>query len=146
MVVHDAPLHFHPLASDMKDRTLAWACGVLLLAVALGAFGAHGIQGRVDAQAYHNWSTASQYQFYHGLALLGLAAFQARFAPRTVGFVRTLFLLGMLCFCGSLYLLATREMLGTQALTRILGPITPLGGLMFMGGWAVLLVAALRRS
>jgi uncharacterized membrane protein YgdD (TMEM256/DUF423 family) len=48
--------------------------------------------------------------------------------------------------CGSLYLLATREMLGTQALTRILGPITPLGGLMFMGGWAVLLVAALRRS
>ena len=128
----------------MNERTLAWASGTLLLAVVLGAFGAHGIQGRVDAQAYHNWTTASQYQFYHGLALLGLAAFEARFAPRTVSFVRTLFLLGMLCFCGSLYLLATRDILGTQGLTRIFGPITPLGGLMFMVGWAVLCIAALR--
>jgi len=130
----------------MNERTLAWASGILLLAVALGAFGAHTIQTRVDAQAYHIWSTASQFQFYHGLALLGLAAFEARFAPRTVGFVRTLFLLGILCFCGSLYLMATRDILGIQGLTRVLGPITPLGGLLFMAGWAVLLIAAIRRN
>lgn len=131
----------------MEDRTnrvtLAWASGILLLAVALGAFGAHGIQDRVDARAYHNWSTAAQYQFYHGLALLGLAAVENRLPGRALAFVRTLFLLGILCFCGSLYLLAAREPLGLEGIVRVLGPITPLGGLLFMAGWAVVLAQAL---
>ena len=130
----------------MNERTLAWASGILLLAVALGAFGAHGIQDRVDAQAYHNWSTAAQYQFYHGLALLGLAALGGRLTSRVVSFVRILFLLGILCFCGSLYLLAARDLLGIQGLTKILGPITPLGGLMFTLGWATVLVGSIRRG
>ena len=130
----------------MNERTLAWAAGILLLAVALGAFGAHGIQERVDAQAYHNWNTAAQYQFYHGLALLGLAALNGRLASRLVSFVRILFLLGILCFCGSLYLLSVREILGIQGLVRVLGPITPLGGLMFIAGWAVILVGSFRKG
>ena len=62
----------------MQRSTVAWAAFVLFLAVALGAFGAHGIGAKVDARAYHNWSTAAQYQFYHGLALLGLAALEGR--------------------------------------------------------------------
>ncbi|MBS1581861.1 MAG: DUF423 domain-containing protein [Bacteroidetes bacterium] len=130
----------------MNNRTLAWAAGILLLAVALGAFGAHGIELRVDAQAYHNWTTAAQYQFFHGLALLALAALDARLASRTISLVRILFVLGVICFCGSLYLLSTREILGTQGLTRVLGPITPLGGLLFMAGWTVLLIGAVRKS
>lgn len=129
-----------------NERTLAWASGILLLAVALGAFGAHGIHDRVDAQAYHNWNTAAQYQFYHGLALLGLAALSGRFSSRLVSFVRILFLLGILCFCGSLYLLSAREILGIQGLARVLGPITPLGGLMFIAGWAVILVGSFRKG
>ena len=134
------------MESRNNERTLAWASGILLLAVALGAFGAHGIQDRVDTQAYHNWSTAAQYQFYHGLALLGLAALNGRLASRLVSFVRILFLLGILCFCGSLYLLAARELLGIQGLVRVLGPITPLGGLMFIAGWAVILVGSFRKA
>ncbi|MBS1547531.1 MAG: DUF423 domain-containing protein [Bacteroidetes bacterium] len=127
------------------DRTLTWAAAILLLAVALGAFGAHGIRDVVDAQAYHNWTTAAQYQFYHGLALLFLAVMEGKLESRLVGFVRILFLLGMLCFCGSLYLLAARDLLGIQGLARVLGPITPLGGLLFMAGWGTLLAASLRR-
>ena len=130
----------------MNNRTLAWASGILLLAVALGAFGTHSIQTRVDDRAYHNWMTATQYQFYHGLALLGLAAIDARLTSRTVTLVRILFVIGVICFSGSLYLLATREILGTQGLTAILGPITPLGGLMFIAGWAALLIGASRKS
>ena len=125
---------------------MAWASGILLLAVAFGAFGAHGIQDRVDAQAYHNWSTAAQYQFYHGLALLGLVALEGRLPGRALAFARTLFLLGILCFCGSLYLLATRELLGMEGMTRVLGPITPLGGLLFLSGWAVVLLTALTKG
>lgn len=130
----------------MNPRTLSWASGILLLAVAFGAFGAHGIQDRVDAQAYHSWSTAAQYQFYHGLALLGLAAIEDRLSSKAVAFVRILFLLGILCFCGSLYLLAARDLLGLQSFTRVLGPITPLGGLLFLAGWAVVLYASLAKG
>lgn len=130
----------------MNNRTLAWASSILLLAVALGAFGAHGIEEHVEIRAYHNWQTAAQYQFYHGLALLGLATLEGRLATRLVSLVRILFVLGVICFCGSLYILATREMLGTDVLTRFLIPVTPLGGMLFIAGWAVLLVGALRRS
>jgi len=130
----------------MNNRTLAWASAILLLAVGLGAFGAHGIETHVDIKAYHNWQTAAQYQFYHGLALLGLATLEGRLATRLITLVRILFVLGVVCFSGSLYLLATREMMGTDVLTRFLGPITPLGGLLFMAGWTVLLVGSLRKS
>ncbi|MBK8580603.1 MAG: DUF423 domain-containing protein [Flavobacteriales bacterium] len=130
----------------LHNRTLAWASGILLLAVAFDAFGAHGIQDKVDARAYHNWTTAAQYQFYHGLALLGLAAIGDRLPVRTMAFVRILFLLGILCFCGSLYLLALRGILGLESFTRVLGPITPLGGLLFLAGWAVVLFSALAKG
>jgi uncharacterized membrane protein YgdD (TMEM256/DUF423 family) len=128
-----------------NERTLPWAAIILLLAVALGAFGAHGIRGKVDAAAFHNWTTASQYQFFHGLALLGLAALEKRLPARLVGFARLLFLLGILCFCGSLYLLAVRDLIGIQGLTRVLGPITPLGGLLFIAGWGTVLAASLTK-
>ncbi len=67
-------------------------------------------------------------------------------AFRIVSVVRILFVLGVICFSGSLYLLAMREIIGIQSLTRFLGPITPLGGLLFMAGWTVLLIGAMRRS
>lgn len=130
----------------MNNRTLAWAAGLLLLAVALGAFGAHALKDRLSIPAQLLWEKGVQYQFYHGLALLGLAAIHGRIADRTAGVVRILFVMGVCCFSGSLYLLATREVLGTEGLTKVLGPITPLGGLLFMAGWSVLLISALRKS
>jgi uncharacterized membrane protein YgdD (TMEM256/DUF423 family) len=130
----------------MNNRTLAWASAILLLAVALGAFGAHGIRDRVDVRAYNDWQTGAQYQFFHGLALLGLSALDMRLASRTVTLVRIFFVLGVLCFSGSLYVLATRSILGTEALTRFIGPITPLGGLLFMAGWATLFIGAVRKN
>lgn len=130
----------------MQRNTLAWAAFIGMLAVALGAFGAHGVEQRVDARAYHNWTTAANYQFYHALALLGLAAVDGRIARRFFALVRTLFLTGMLLFCGSLYLLALRGPLGLEGWTPVLGPITPLGGLCLIAGWAALFVAALRKG
>lgn len=137
---------FAPMSTMRSERTLAWAAAIMMLAVALGAFGAHGIQGRLDERSFHNWGTAAQYQFIHGLALLGLAALEMRLPARVAGLARILFLLGILCFCGSLYLLAVRDLVGIQSWARALGPITPLGGLMFIAGWAVLLVGAFRKG
>ncbi len=130
----------------MDKRSLAWGSGVVLIAVALGAFGAHGLKARVGPEALAQWKTAVEYQVYHGLGLILLAALAGHLPIRRVPVVRTLFLLGILFFSGSIYLLATREVFGTQGLTPVLGPITPLGGLLFMAGWALLFITALRRT
>ena len=103
-----------------------------LLAVAFGAFGAHALRGRLDEQARAVFETAVQYHFYHSLALLavGLLAVNAPEATllRSSGW---LFLIGLLIFSGSLYLLS---MTGV----KWLGAVTPVGGLAFIAGWACL--------
>jgi len=108
-----------------------------LLAVAAGAFGAHGLQARIDAHALQVFETGARYQMYHALAI-GLAAFAIRDAaagPATAaaGF----FLAGILLFSGSLYLLALTG-------TKLLGIITPFGGACFLIGWGCLAFAATR--
>lgn len=113
-----------------------------VLAVILGAFGAHGLVGKVEASQLETWKTANQYHFYHTLALLFLSTFsRAKNASIRVAFVA--FVLGILLFSGSLYLLSVRNLIGIQSL-GVLGPITPLGGLCFIVGWAGLFVAAVR--
>lgn len=98
-----------------------------LLAVAFGAFAAHGI----DSWKAVDWlKTGAQYQMIHALAVF--AAFTLHKAgAKSMGIVTALFFVGILLFSGSLYAMA----LGAP---RILGAITPLGGLSFMAGWALM--------
>ncbi len=106
------------------------------LAVAAGAFAAHGLEGRIDAAALAIFQTAAHYHLIHGLAIVvaGLAA-AARPRAHTAAW---LFLAGIVLFSGSLYILA---LTGSRALVLV----TPLGGLAFLAGWAVLALAALKR-
>jgi uncharacterized membrane protein YgdD (TMEM256/DUF423 family) len=100
-------------------------------AVALGAFGAHAMQSRLDESALHIWHTAVEYQFWHALALLGVCALapaQVTHVWRASGIA---FTAGTVVFSGSLYALA----LGAP---RWLGAITPLGGLALIVGWILL--------
>ena len=110
------------------------------LAVALGAFGAHGLRARLTADLMEAFQTAVQYHFYHALALLGVAVLTLHFPnaalPRASGY---LFLAGIVLFSGSLYLLALTGV-------RWLGAITPLGGLGFLAGWLCLCAFALSRQ
>ncbi|MGB1128382.1 MAG: DUF423 domain-containing protein [Opitutales bacterium] len=113
------------------------ACGSGFTAVALGAFGAHALkEALVAAGTLEVWKTAVDYQFWHALALL-LCALVRNGGPAgsTAGM---LFTIGSLVFSGSLYGLA----LGGPGW---LGPITPIGGLSLMGGWAALAVAFWRK-
>lgn len=115
---------------------LAAASGVA--AVGLGAFGAHALKTLLDQAALNTWQTAVQYHFFHTLALAAAAILlqqQAQSTPLVIG--ATLFAIGLILFSGSLYLLA----LGAP---RWLGPITPLGGVCFIGGWLGLLWFAIR--
>ncbi len=128
----------------MDKRTLAWGAGILVVAVAFGAFGAHALKARLTPEALAQCKTAVEYQFYHGLGLVLLAALGTHLKAGPGRLIRRLFIGGVVLFCGSIYLLSTRELVGTQALGPILGPITPLGGLLFMAGWTLLLVTAVR--
>jgi len=136
----------YDLRSTMDKRSLGWGAGFLFLAVAFGAFGAHALKAVLNTDQLGQWHTAVQYQFYHGLGLMFLALAGGQLPSRSVRAVRTLFVAGVWLFCGSIYLLSTRELLGLEAATSLLGPITPLGGLCFLGGWIVLLITAVRRT
>ena len=107
------------------------------LAVALGAFGAHALKARLSAEMLGVWRTAVEYHFYHALALI-LLGLLARQAPSSaLNAAGVCFGAGVLLFSGSLYALALSEV-------RVLGAITPAGGLLFLTGWLLLGYAALK--
>jgi uncharacterized membrane protein YgdD (TMEM256/DUF423 family) len=109
-----------------RDGLLAGAAGAS--AVLLGAFGAHGLRGTLDVAHYELWHTAVEYHFWHALAL-ALAVFCGRQKASRVASIA--FGLGIVLFSGSLYALA----LGGY---RLLGVVTPLGGVAFIVGWVAL--------
>lgn len=100
-------------------------------AVAAGAFGAHGLRGRVDADLLEVFSTGARYQMFHALALLAVAWAVARWPERRLEPGGWLLAAGTAIFSGSLYLM-------TVTGARWLGAVTPIGGLLLIGGWAVL--------
>lgn len=129
---------------DKKDITSLWT-GILgaafaLLAVALGAFGAHGLEGRLTPDDLATFETGVRYQMYHALGLLLLAL---RSPGLSGGWIRVsvwAFTLGILLFSGSLYVLVLSGIRG-------LGAVTPFGGVAFLVGWGALIGAfAGRRS
>ncbi|TDS16119.1 DUF423 domain-containing protein [Sphingobacterium paludis] len=126
----------------MNKQIILVASFLGLTAVILGAFGAHGLDGKISDYHLGTWKTANQYHFYHTLALLFLSTFsRAKNASIRVSFFA--FVLGIFLFSGSLYLMSIRSLIGMEGLS-MLGPITPLGGLCFIVGWIGLFVAALR--
>ncbi|MFT4767226.1 MAG: uncharacterized membrane protein YgdD (TMEM256/DUF423 family) [Glaciecola sp.] len=106
-----------------------------LLAVAFGAFGAHALRDRFDTYSLGVYETAVQYQFYHSFALLVAGLLLLQF-PSSMLLKSSVFLfvLGILLFSGSLYILSFSGL-------RWLGAVTPLGGLAFIAGWACLAAA-----
>lgn len=100
------------------------------LSVALGAFGAHGLQNILSEKYFKIFQTGVTYQFYHTLALgIVLIAYQ-QFQFETLIWSMRFFILGNVIFCGSLYALSLTEI-------SILGAITPIGGLCYLIGWGV---------
>jgi uncharacterized membrane protein YgdD (TMEM256/DUF423 family) len=112
---------------------------LLALAVILGAFGAHGLRGRLDAYSMGVYEKAVFYHFVHALGLLIVSVLPktGTFPPEGANVVCWLLLAGIVIFCGSLYLLAVTG-------NRTLGAITPVGGLSFIAAW-LLLAWRLRR-
>jgi uncharacterized membrane protein YgdD (TMEM256/DUF423 family) len=128
----------------MNKIIVATAAFLGMLAVIAGAFGAHALKSVLPAAQLETWHTAVQYQFYHVFALLFLSTL-TRFKNNLVITSYYFFTLGILFFSGSLYLLSCRTLPG-YGWALALGPITPLGGLLFILGWLTLALAGLKNK
>ena len=121
-----------------------FAAGAIIagLSVGIGAFGAHGLQqyvenGKMEIKQLLNYETAARYQMFHALALIATALLMRSGYNRLLKISAWLISTGILFFCGSLYLLSTRNIIGLEN-WKWLGPITPVGGLCFISGWILL--------
>ena len=118
----------------------AAAAILLALAVMIGAFGAHGLRGRIDDYSMTIYERAVMYHFFHALGMLivSLLPRVGALAEARAGWVAGLLLAGIVLFSGSLYVLAITGV-------RILGAITPFGGISFIAAWLLLAWWMLRR-
>ena len=120
------------------DRTFALIGSLLaMVAVIFGAFGAHALWGRLSPEDLITFETGVRYQMYHALALLAVAWAASRWPSGATTAAGWLFVLGIVVFSGSLYVLVLTGQ-------RWLGAVTPLGGLAMIGGWASLAWAIFR--
>ncbi|UMZ33128.1 DUF423 domain-containing protein [Priestia megaterium] len=109
-----------------------------MLAVALGAFGAHGLEGKISEKYLEVWKTGVQYQMFHAMGLFVIAFLLNKFPQSSLltasGWIM---FAGIVLFSGSLYVLSTSGI-------KVLGAITPLGGVAFIVAWILIVVAAVK--
>lgn len=113
------------------------------LAVGLGAFGAHAMKDLVGENAVATFDTATRYMLYHSFALI-LCGILYNYAPgKLLLWSGRFFAFGLLFFCGSLIYIAFMQAI-VQPMMRWVGPVTPVGGLLFILGWLLMAIAAMR--
>ncbi|MES2038727.1 MAG: DUF423 domain-containing protein [Pseudomonadota bacterium] len=123
----------------MQARSfIATAAILMFIGVAAGAFGAHGLKQMLSADMLAIWQTAVTYQMVHGLGMLALGIMLQQQDNALLRKAAWAMLAGVIIFSGSLYALALTGI-------RVLGAITPIGGVAFLMGWAMLAWAAIRR-
>jgi uncharacterized membrane protein YgdD (TMEM256/DUF423 family) len=115
------------------------------LSVALGAFAAHGLRQVANPDTVAIFETGVRYQFYHVFALLSVGILYEKFPGRLLQWTGNCFQLGILLFSGSLYLMTALKIEDVRWVEKI-GFITPIGGLFFIIGWMLMLIAFIRKA
>lgn len=105
------------------------------IAVALGAFGAHGLEGKIPDKYLEIWQTAVQYQMFHAVGLLVIGILAGKISSPLINWSGWLMLIGIILFSGSLFVLSVTQI-------KVLGAITPLGGVSFLVAWVLMIIAA----
>jgi len=130
----------------MYKKYLAAAAVFGGLAVALDAFGAHGLEKiTTDAKILHGFQTGVQYQMYHALALVGISVLYEKMQEPWINWAANCFITGILLFSGSLYMLSFLQIQESTAV-KMAGPLTPVGGVFLILGWLFLLMSAVKRK
>jgi len=116
---------------------LSFAAFSAMLSVMLGAFAAHGLKSKLSENLLNTFQTGVQYQMYHSLGIILLVIMYRQMPQSLLIFSAGFMFAGIVLFSGSLYMLAITQI-------KWFGPITPLGGVCFIIGWALLIAAALK--
>jgi uncharacterized membrane protein YgdD (TMEM256/DUF423 family) len=131
----------------MNNKPLLFASLSGAIAVALGAMGAHFLKERIPPESLAAFETAVRYQMYHSFALIATVLLADKFPGKLLVRSGQLFIAGIILFCGSLYFLSLRHLMGiNEEEMRWVGAITPFGGLAFIGGWLTLFIAVSRNK
>jgi uncharacterized membrane protein YgdD (TMEM256/DUF423 family) len=121
----------------MNKSWISIALIFIVLAIILGAFGAHALKEKLSPEKLISFETGVRYQMYHGLALLIVGLNEEKFKS-SIGWFYYFIILGIILFSFSIYFLAIQDVIGWNL--KFLGPITPLGGLSLIFGWVLLLL------
>ena len=127
----------------MNNKTIFVGALLCVIGIVLGAFGAHALKSLISVERLQSFETGVRYQMYTGFALLILGINTDRFQFSLKWIVRLL-LIGIILFSGSIYGLALQEVFSVSL--KFLGPITPLGGLLQIIGWLLLLYKLVKHS
>ena len=125
----------------MHRKILLWGIGFAITAVLLGAFGAHALKAILTPEKLQSFETGVRYQLIHALALIALSIYGQinktnDFLNKGIGWAAHFFIIGAFLFSGSIYGLALLSVIH-PSWAFVLGPVTPIGGLFFMLGWAI---------
>lgn len=126
----------------MKQIVLACGSFYGALSVVLGALGAHALKKILTIDQLTSFETGVKYQMYHAIVLL-IIGFVFSFDTKLQQYMGWSFIIGVLLFSFSIYLLVLSSQMGVSM--RFLGPVTPLGGLLMIAGWIMLLIAVLKQ-
>lgn len=129
----------------MYPPALATGATAAALSVALGAFAAHKLKTLTSPETVAMFQTGVTYQMYHAFALLLTGLLMASYQGKALTAAYWLFLIGIIFFSGSLYAMTMFKVAGTEV-PKWIGPITPVGGLLFIGGWISILLAVLGKK
>jgi uncharacterized membrane protein YgdD (TMEM256/DUF423 family) len=122
----------------MSKLILMTASILLALAVAIGAFGAHGLKSHISVEMMQIYKTGVEYHFYHALGLLFIGVLSVSYPSGLLNWSAILLAVGIILFSGSLYVLAITGI-------NWLGAITPFGGLCFIAGWVLLFITVWKK-
>lgn len=123
----------------MKNRNILFSGAVFMaLGVLLGAFGAHALKMRLSSEMLEVYKTGVDYQFYHSLGLLLIGLIGFRIESKWINWSGVLLVAGIFLFSGSLYALSITGI-------KVIGAITPIGGLAFVAGWICLAIGILKK-
>jgi uncharacterized membrane protein YgdD (TMEM256/DUF423 family) len=128
----------------MYKQALTAGALFAMLAVILGAFGAHALKVRLTPEQLAAFETGVRYQFYHSFALIIAGVLYASFPARQIKLATTFFVIGILCFSGSLYAMTALALSGGSIGAG--GVITPIGGLFFILGWLFTFLAIVKKK
>lgn len=123
----------------MKNNSfLVIAAFSMAIAVSFGALGAHALKSVLSEASLASWKTGVLYQTIHSIALIGIVLLGEVYKIKSIRTTLILMTVGFITFSGSIYLLSLKEVIELGVLSKILGPITPLGGLLMISAWVLL--------